>query len=211
MVQSYFACVSFVDEQVGRVLTALDNGAYGKNTYVVLYSDHGFHIGEKERHAKRSLWEDGTKVPLIIVGPGIPKNKVSDQPVQLLDIYPTLLELTNLEPDSKHEGNSLVPLLQNETVNWPHYARTSFGPGNYAIVSEHYRFIQYSDGSEEFYDHKKDPNEWYNEIGNDDYKDIIQNHRAEIPKERCEILGSGSTGHLSYEASEKKLSRPTQQ
>jgi arylsulfatase A-like enzyme len=202
LVQSYLACVSFVDEQVGRVINALDNGDYGDNTYVVLFSDHGFHIGEKERHAKRSLWEDGTKVPMIIMGPGIPKGKVCDKPVQLLDIYPTLLELSGLERDAKHEGNSLVPLLQNTEVEWPHSARTSFGPGNYAIVSEDYRFIQYKDGSEEFYDHKNDPNEWYNVINKPEYAEVIGQHRSEIPLEKYEILGKESTGHLSYEASE---------
>jgi len=203
LVQSYLACVSFVDEQVGRVLDALENGAYAANTYVVLFSDHGFHIGEKERHAKRSLWEDGARVPLIIMGPGIPKGKVSNKPVQLLDIYPTLLELSNLEPDPKHEGNSLVPILQQTELNeWSHYARTSFGPGNYAIVSENYRFIQYNDGSEEFYDHSNDPQEWYNEIGNKKYAVLISQHRAQIPKQRHAILGEGSTGHLSYEVSE---------
>ena len=86
MVQSYLACVSFVDAQVGRVLDAFDKGAYGNNTYIVLFSDHGFHIGEKERHAKRSLWEDGARVPMIIAGPNIPKGKVCNKPVQLLDI-----------------------------------------------------------------------------------------------------------------------------
>ena len=140
---------------------------------------------------------------MIIVGPGIPKGILSNKPVQLLDIYPTLLELSNLKPDSKHEGNSLVALLKNKDVPWPHFARTSFGPGNYAIVSERYRFIQYNDGSEEFFDHVNDPNEWYNEIANQDYVNIIEKHRAEIPKERYKILGVGSTGHLSYEASEK--------
>lgn len=203
LVQSYLACVSFVDEQVGRVLTALDNGDYGDNTYIVLFSDHGFHLGEKERYAKRSLWEDGARVPMIISGPGIAKGKVVNNPVQLLDIYPTLLELSHLEPDPKHEGNSLLPLLQNKAVEWPHYARTSFGPGNYAIVSERYRFIQYNDGSEEFYDHQKDPYEWHNEINNQDYAEIIEKHRVQVPKERYEVLGEGSTGHLSYEASEK--------
>ena len=203
LIQSYLACVSFVDEQVGRVLDALENGAYANNTYVVLFSDHGFHIGEKEHHAKRSLWEDGARVPMIIMGPGIPKGSVSNKPVQLLDIYPTLLELSNLEPDPKHEGNSLVPLLQETELNdWPHYARTSFGPGNYAIVSEDYRFIQYNDGSEEFYDHNNDPQEWHNEIGNEKYSGIISRHRAQIPVQRHEILGEGSTGHLSYGASE---------
>ncbi|WP_282162645.1 sulfatase [Ulvibacterium marinum] len=204
LVQSYLACVSFVDEQVGRVINALDNGDYGDNTYVVLFSDHGFHIGEKERHAKRSLWEDGSRVPMIIMGPGIPEGKVCNKPVQLLDIYPTLLELSGLEHDSKHEGNSLVPLLQNTEVEWPHYARTSFGPGNYAIISEDYRFIQYRDGSEEFYDHKSDPNEWYNQVGNAKYEAVVQQHRDQIPQLWHPILGKGSTGHLSYQASEHK-------
>ncbi|SOE23207.1 Arylsulfatase A [Spirosomataceae bacterium TFI 002] len=205
LVQSYLACVSFVDEQVGRVLDALDNGDYGKNTYVVLFSDHGFHLGEKERWAKRSLWEDGTRVPLIIIGPGIPEGKVCNKPVQLLDVYPTLLELTKLKPDPKHEGRSLVPLLKNPEEEWPYFARTSFGPGNYAIISERYRFLQYHDGSEEFYDHKVDPQEWYNEISNKEYTEIIAQYRAQIPTQQYEILGSGSTGHLSYEASEKNI------
>jgi len=202
LVQSYLACVSFVDEQVGRVLTALDNGNYGNNTYVVLLSDHGFHLGEKERYAKRSLWEDGTRVPLIVIGPGIEEGKVCNKPVQLLDIYPTLLELSNLDPDPKLEGNSLVPLLKNTDNDWPHYARTSFGPGNYAITSEQYRFIQYNDGSEELYDHKTDPREWQNVVDKPEYSKIIEQHRFQIPQNRHKILGQGSTGHLSYESSE---------
>jgi len=207
MVQSYLACVSFVDAQVGRVLDAFDKGAYGDNTYIVLFSDHGFHIGEKERHAKRSLWEDGARVPMIIVGPNIPEGKVCDNPVQLLDIYPTLLELTNLEPDPMHEGHSLVPLLKEVKSDWPHMARTSFGPGNYAITSEDYRFIQYNDGSEEFYDRSNDPQEWYNVIDDPTYKKIIQQHRNQIPKDRYEILGKGSTGHKSFSKTEQNRTK----
>jgi arylsulfatase A-like enzyme len=203
MVQSYLACVSFVDAQVGRVLDALDKGQYGDNTYIVLFSDHGFHIGEKERHAKRSLWEDGARVPMMIVGPGIPKGQICNKPVQLLDIYPTLLELSNLKADPKHEGKSLVSLLKNTEADWPNYARTSFGPGNYAILSERYRFIQYNDGSEELYDHENDPNEWYNVINKEEHTETIEQHRAQIPKERYKILGKGSTGHKSFEASEE--------
>ena len=201
MVQSYLACVSFVDEQIGRVLTALEKGAYAKNTYVVLFSDHGFHLGEKERHAKRSLWEDGTRVPMLVMGPGIPQGKVCTKPVQLMDIYPTLLELSGLDRDPAHEGNSLVPLLENTKTEWPNFSRTSFGPGNYAIVSEHYRYIRYRDGSEEFYDRTKDPGEWYNQIDNTDYTETIERHRAQVPAGHHAILGAGSTGHLSYEAS----------
>ena len=204
LVQSYLACVSFVDDQVGRVLDALDKGAYGDNTYVVLFSDHGFHLGEKERFAKRSLWEDGARVPMIIMGPDIPKGQVINKPVQLLDIYPTLLELCNLKPDPKHEGNSLVPLLKNMDAEWPHYARTCFGPGNYSIVSEQYRYIQYNDGSEEFYDHKNDPHEWYNVIGKPEYAEVIGKHRIQVPMNRHHILGNGSTGHESYEATERE-------
>ena len=202
LVQSYLACISFTDHQVGKLLDALDNSAYRDNTYIVLYTDHGFHQGEKERFAKRSLWEDGTRTPMIIAGPGIAKGKVCSKPAQLLDIYPTLLELNGLKADPKLEGNSLVPLLKNPQANWPHMARTSFGPGNYAIVSEHYRYIHYNDGSEEFYDRVKDPHEWKNAITNPEYAATIKIHRAQIPQQRHEILGQNSTGHKSFEASE---------
>jgi arylsulfatase A-like enzyme len=202
LVQSYLACISFTDHQVGKLLDALDNSPYKDNTYIVLYTDHGFHQGEKERFAKRSLWEDGTRTPMIIAGPGIVKGGVCSKPTQLLDIYPTLLELTGLKADPKLEGNSLVPLLKNPQTDWPHMARTSFGPGNYSIVSEHYRYIHYNDGSEEFYDRAKDPHEWNNVINNPEYAAVIKKHRAQIPQQRHEILGHSSTGHKSFEASE---------
>jgi arylsulfatase A-like enzyme len=202
LVQSYLACVSFVDDQVGRVLDALDNSEYAQNTYIVLFTDHGFHIGEKERHAKRSLWEDGTRTPMIIAGPGITQGKKSNQPVQLLDIYPTLLELAGLKADASHEGNSLTPLLKDAPADWPHLARTSFGPGNYAIVSERYRYIHYNDGTEEFYDHETDPQEWNNLVGDSAMSAEIQKHRKALPKTTHPILGEGSTGHKSYTATE---------
>ena len=202
LVQSYLACISFTDHQVGKLLDALDNSPYRDNTYIVLFTDHGFHQGEKERFAKRSLWEDGTRTPMIIAGPGIAQGGVCSKPAQLLDVYPTLLELTGLTADPKLEGNSLAPLLKNPQADWPHMARTSFGPGNYAIISEHGRYIQYNDGSEEFYDRAKDPHEWNNMITNPEYAAMIQKHRAQIPQHRHAILGQKSTGHKSLEASE---------
>jgi len=202
LVQSYLACISFTDHQVGKLLDALDNSPYKDNTYIVLYTDHGFHQGEKERFAKRSLWEDGTRTPMIIAGPGIVQGEVCSKPTQLLDIYPTLLELTGLNADPKLEGNSLVPLLHNPQADWPHMARTSFGPGNYSIVSEHYRYIHYNDGSEEFYDRTKDTHEWNNVIHHPEYAEVIQKHRTQIPQQRHEVLGQSSTGHKSFEASE---------
>ncbi len=202
LVQSYLACVSFVDDQVGKLLTALDASPYKDNTYIVLYTDHGFHLGEKERWAKRSLWEDGTHTPVIIIGPDVAKGKVCTKPIQLMDIYPTLLDLTGMKADPKHEGHSFARLLRNPDAQWPHMARTSFGPGNYAIRSEQFRYIHYNDGTEEFYDHATDPHEWHNLINKPDLVTVIDEHRAALPKTKHAILGKGATGHHAFEATE---------
>jgi arylsulfatase A-like enzyme len=202
LVQSYLACVSFVDHQVGKLLDALDNSPYKDNTFIVLYTDHGFHLGEKERWAKRSLWEDGTRVPMIIAGPGVARGKVCKKPVQLLDVYPTLLDVAGLEKDAKLEGHSMAALLKNPEADWPYMARTSFGPGNVSIRSERYRYIHYNDGSEEFYDHADDPNEWNNLIGSPEKKTVTEKHRSFLPKKSHAILGKGSTGHSAFNASE---------
>ena len=203
LVQSYLACVSFVDAQVGRVLDALEKSGYKDNTYIVLYTDHGFHLGEKERWAKRSIWQDGAGVPMIVVGPGVAKGKVCKKPVELLDIYPTLLELAGLQSDPKLEGQSMVPLLKNPDAQWPHMARSSFGPGNVAIISEHYRYIRYNDGSEEFYDRDKDPHEWNNLIKNPGLSAQVEKLRKHLPKKYHAVLGEGSTGHKAFRATEE--------
>ena len=203
LVQSYLACVSFVDAQVGRVLDALENSGYKDNTYIVLYADHGFHLGEKERWAKRSIWQDGAGVPMIVVGPGVAKGKVCKKPVELLDIYPTLLELAGLRSDPKLEGQSMVPLLKNPDAKWPHMARSSFGPGNVAIISEHYRYIRYNDGSEEFYDRDKDPHEWKNLIKEPGLSAQVEKLRKHLPKKYHAVLGEGSTGHKAFRATEE--------
>ena len=144
---------------------------------------------------------------MIIAGPGVQQGAICKKPVQLLDIYPTLLELSGLKADSLHEGNSLVELLRNPDEEWPHFARTSFGPGNYAIISEQYKYIRYNDGSEEFYDHFKDPNEWYNLIENEDYSVEIEQHRKQVPVNPHKVLGENSTGHKAFDAAEKKARR----
>ncbi|MEQ8556009.1 MAG: sulfatase [Cyclobacteriaceae bacterium] len=202
LVQAYLASISFVDTQVGKVLNALEGNQLEENTYILLVSDHGFHLGEKQVWAKQTLWEESTRVPLIIAGPGIPSREVCEKPVQLLDIYPTLLDLTELEADDYLEGRSLRPLLVDSKAPWPYIARSSFGPGNYAIRSENFRYIKYLDGSEEFYDHTIDESEWNNLIGDLDYKEKIAWHRSFLPTTNgSPILGSGSTGHKAYAAS----------
>ncbi|MGB0766219.1 MAG: sulfatase [Phycisphaeraceae bacterium] len=200
LVQTYLGCVAFVDGQVGRLLDALDQSAYADNTIVVLYSDHGFELGEKERWAKRSLWENSTRVPVIVMGPGIEGGQICRKPVELIDLYPTLLDLTGQPADPMHEGQSLVPLLKDPQADWSHPARTSFGPGNVAIATEGYRYIRYADGSEEFYDHATDPHEITNLINDDAYQAKIKAHREHLPESYHPILGRGSTGHKAFEA-----------
>lgn len=160
--QAYMASVAFVDAQIGKVLTALENSPYHKNTIVVLWSDHGYHMGEKNRLAKQALWERATRTILIFKDVDHKKASSCQQPVQLIDIYPTLISMCDLPPLSYLEGNSLQPLLQNPKHNWPQVALAFYGEGNIAIRDQRFRLIQYEDGSQEFYDMKKDPNEWYN-------------------------------------------------
>lgn len=202
LVQSYLACVSFVDDQLGRVLDAIEKRDDADNTFIVLFSDHGFHLGEKERFAKRSLWRDGVGTPLIIVGPGIDGGKVCDQPVQLLDIFPTLLDLTGLDPVPSHEGRSLRPLLEDPNREWPFMARTSFGPGNVALSSKDYRYIHYNDGTEELYHRKNDPHEWNNLASLPEMKAILEHHRQQLPDSYKPALEGKSTGHQTFDAAE---------
>jgi len=161
-VQAYLACVRFTDEQVGRLLDALDAGPHAKNTIVILYSDHGFFLGEKEHWAKQSLWERATRVPLIISAPGYTQGQSCARPAELLSIYPTLIELCGLTKRNDLDGTSLVPLMQNPQAEWQQPALTTHGQNNHSVRTERYRYTRYRDGSEELYDHQSDPNEWTN-------------------------------------------------
>ena len=160
-VKCYLACVRWTDEQLGRVLDALDKGPHEKNTIIVLFSDHGYHLGEKQRWSKFSLWERTTHVPLIISVPNGIKGK-TNKPVELLSLYPTLIDLCELPGNPKLEGVSLKPLLQDPKADWKHVAISTLGQNNHAVRDERWRYIRYADGSEELYDHQNDPNEWNN-------------------------------------------------
>lgn len=160
-VRSYLACVRWTDEQVGRVIDALDASPHAKNTIVVLTSDHGYHLGEKQRWSKFSLWERTTRVPLIVMTPGGVVGR-SSRPVELLSIYPTLVDLCGLPANAKPEGVSLRPLLDDPNAPWAHVAVSTLGQNNHAVRDDRWRYIRYADGSEELYDHHADPNEWDN-------------------------------------------------
>ena len=162
LVRAYLASTSFMDAQMGRVLTALEKTGRSKDTIVVLWGDHGWHLGEKEISGKNTLWGGSTRVPLIVAGPGVSHGGVCKRPAELLDIFPTLLELTGMPERKDLEGHSLVPQLKdaNAPREWP--AITTHNHDNQAIRTEHWRYIHYADGSEELYDMQADPNEWKN-------------------------------------------------
>ncbi len=162
LVQSYLACISFVDSQVGRVLDALEKSPYADNTIVVLWSDHGFHLGEKAISGKNSLWSRSTRVPLIFAGPGIEGGLVCDQPAELLDIYPTLCELAGLPPSSGLEGLSLRRQITSPTTVRDRPAVCTHNAGNHAVCDQRWRYIVYADGSEELYDCANDFDEIHN-------------------------------------------------
>ncbi len=160
-VRAYLASVSYADHQLGRVLDALDKGPHAKNTIIVFWSDHGWHLGEKNHWHKSTLWEEATRVPFVISAPGYQPG-VCARPVSLLDLYPTLNELTGLASIKAHEGVALTPLLRDSKIEWNRPAVIEYGRGNAAVRSDRYRYIRYRDGGEELYDHKNDPHEWSN-------------------------------------------------
>jgi choline-sulfatase len=182
LVRSYLASTSFVDAQVGRILTALEEAGLSENTIVVLWGDHGWHLGEKGITGKNTLWDDGTRVPLIFAGPGVSRGGRCVQPAELLDIYPTLVELCGLDSRKDLEGVSLMPQLKDASEKRERPAITSHNQGNHGIRSERWRYIRYADGSEELYDHQADPREWTNLAGKPEHAAVIAEHRRWLPK-----------------------------
>ena len=181
LVRSYLASVSFMDAQVGRVLDALDAAGRAEDTIVVLWSDHGFHLGEKGITGKLSLWERSTRVPLIIAGPGVTRGAKVTSPAELLDVYPTLADLCGLPPRPGLDGHSLVPQLKDASTPRAFPAITTQGQDNHAVRSERFRYIRYFDGGEELYDHRNDPNEWSNLAADPAHADTKQKLAALLP------------------------------
>jgi len=182
IVQAYLACISYVDYELGRVLDALESSKYADNTIIVLWSDHGYRLGEKGTFAKHALWETATKAPLMFAAPNLPKGKKVNAPVEMLSIYPTLLELSGLPAYKRNEGVSLVNMMQNDADIDNAKAITTFGMNNHAIKKDGFRYIQYEDGTQEFYDHSIDPNEWTNEANNPKYKTQIEEMKKLLPQ-----------------------------
>ena len=171
MVQSYLACINYADTQIGLLLEALKKNPRGNDTVIILTSDHGWNLGEKEHWCKAALWRQTTRVPYIVFAPGTAKpGAVNKQPISHVDIYPTLCDFAGISKPKHLEGQSILPLLKDPAVKRD-AAFVNYGPENTAAQSERYRYILYEDGSEELYDHEKDPHEWTNQAKNPEYSE----------------------------------------
>jgi len=182
-IQAYLACTAMVDDLIGQLVAALEKSKYADNTIIVLWSDHGFHLGEKGRWGKYSLWERATRVNLVWVVPGVTTpGSASARPVNLLDIYPTLASLSGCEPpNGQLEGKDLTVLMKNPEASWDKTSLTVFGYKNYGLQSERYRYITYADGTEELYDHDNDRWEWHNLADDPGYAAVKREMRKGIP------------------------------
>jgi len=207
--QAYLACITFMDEQVGKVLDALaSHPALNKNTMVVFTSDHGWQMGEKNYLFKNSPWEESARIPLIIRPANSEVSNVSvEQPVSLIDIFPTLVDYGHLKGDHRNNdkggklgGFSLRPLIEGQkgedptTNNWqgPNGALTVVGnyansgkeknvtKQNYSYRTKDFRYIRYSNGQEELYNHNNDPHEWTNLATDKQSKAIRNTLKSEV-------------------------------
>ena len=181
-VRAYLASISFVDMLVGRVLATLEKEGLAENTIVVLLSDHGYHLGEKGISGKNSLWHESTRVPFIFAGPGISlRGTLNDQPTELLDLFPSLVDLAGLPEKKGLDGHSLLPLLNDPQYKRPWPAICSHGSGNHVVVTQQWRYIQYADGSQELYDRINDRYEWENLALKNGYAPILEHMAAYLP------------------------------
>lgn len=192
--QGYYASVTFCDTMIGRLLDGLRDSKYANNTIIVLWSDNGYHLSEKNRFEKFTLWRESTHVPLIIKVPNLTKNhSICTQPVNLIDIFPTLVDLTGGMPSNNLDGESLLPWLNNPDLikNSPSVI-VGPEPGSWAVVSNKYRFIHYFNGMEELYDIIDDPKEERDLSNNSKYNYIIDYFKSIVKPQIPEFIPEGA-------------------
>jgi len=188
-VSSYLASISYVDDLVGRLMTALEQSPYADNTLVVLWSDHGWHLGEKQHWGKATGWYESTRVPFLIMPPkngapeGFEPHGESSRPVNLLDIAPTIAEFTGAPLRAEWQGNSLLPLVADPDRKWQTWTHTTFGRGDHTITTERWQYLHYFDGSGELYDLQRDPNQFVNLADDPAHADVIAGLQSHLPEE----------------------------
>ena len=181
-IQAYMASITYADAQLGRLLDAFEKSTVKDNTVIVLWGDHGWHLGEKHHWRKFALWEEATRAPLIWVAPGItPTGRICSRTVDFMSIYPTLCELTGVARPDHLDGVSIVPLLKNPDADWNKPAVTTHGRNRHAARSERWRYIRYEDGTEELYNHDADPYEWNNIADDPRHAEVKRQLAAAFP------------------------------
>ncbi|MCB2213328.1 sulfatase [bacterium] len=181
-VAAYLATIHYMDEMVGRLLNQFDHSPHANNTIVVLVADHGFHLGEKMHWRKATLWNESSSVIMTVLAPGVTTpGSVCHQPVNMLDLYPTLVDLCNLPANPANEGQSLRPLLENPASVREEPSIMTLEAGNHAVITEQWHYIHYANGDRELYDRNVDPQQWDNLATNPDYEPIMQQLRDWIP------------------------------
>jgi arylsulfatase A-like enzyme len=180
--RGYVAATRFMDTALGRVLDALAASPHAETTIVVLWSDNGFHFGEKRHWRKATLWEESTRILLAVAGPGVSRPGTRfDGVVGLVDLYPTLVELSGLPAEEDLDGTSFAAALRSPDEAWDRTAVSTFGPGNHAVRTQRWRYIRYADGTEELYDHDADPMEWTNLAGDPAHDELKRELARRLP------------------------------
>ena len=211
MVRAYLACISFVDDQAGKVLDALDQSQYADNTIVIFLSDHGQHLGEKMSWRKQDLWEEATKVPLSVRFPKSHaatkkhKGQTIMRAASLLDVYPTLVELCDLPQVKGLEGTSLMHRLADIPDRPFEPVVTTWHYKNHSVRGRKFRYTQYRDGSEELYDHNADPGEHHNLASNPEYAQTIKQYRRHLPKKNVKPSSMKDDGTDTFTKKVKRL------
>jgi arylsulfatase A-like enzyme len=200
-IHGYLSSVSYVDAMLGRILDSLEESPYRSNTVIIIWSDHGYHHGEKSDWGKHTLWERTSNVPFMWAGPGIAQGQSIEASVSLIDIYPTLMEIAGAEVDSALDGVSLLKNLQKpETADGRRAVMLpGLKPNEYAIMTQSWRYIHYANGAEELYNVEEDPNEWNNLASNPDYERVVKLLAAEAPENFAEPSPSKDLFKLTFD------------
>lgn len=207
--RAYLACISWADYNIGRVIDALEKSPYADNTVIVLWSDHGYHLGEKMTFKKFTLWEEATRVPFIIkdLRKKDAKGYNIDEPVSLINVYKTIADFTGIQTPDYVDGISLVPQITNSNAALKSPAITSWGRGNYAIRTKEWRYIRYFDGTEELYNHNTDKNEWYNVADKPENESKKAELRALLPKKGVPMVKENVSIWSIYGADKKIMAK----